>query len=50
MQDTGEYTLPKDAKWADAWTNNTYGGGQWIERETPLEIIPVFLKMVQKYR
>ena len=44
MQDTGEYTLPKDAKWADAWTNNTYGG------ETPLEIIPVFLKMEQKYR
>ena len=36
--------LPKGAKWTDAWTDKTYEGGQWINYETPLEIIPVFLR------
>lgn len=36
--------LPKREKWIDAWTDGTYEGGQWIEYETPLEIIPVFLR------
>jgi alpha-D-xyloside xylohydrolase len=36
--------LPKGAKWTDAWTGKNYEGGQWIDRETPLEIIPIFLR------
>jgi alpha-D-xyloside xylohydrolase len=36
--------LPKGARWTDVWTDETYESGQWIEYETPLEIIPVFLR------
>ena len=36
--------LPNGAKWTDAWIDKTYEGGKWIDYETPLEIIPVFLR------
>ncbi|MEM1515584.1 MAG: glycoside hydrolase family 31 protein [Candidatus Bathyarchaeia archaeon] len=36
--------LPKRTKWTDAWNSNVYEGGQWINRATPLEIIPIFLR------
>jgi len=36
--------LPKEARWTDAWTDKIYEGGQSINYETPLEIVPVFLR------
>lgn len=36
--------LPEGAKWRDANSDRLYNGGQWIEYEAPLEIIPVFVK------
>ena len=36
--------LPEDANWYNFWTNDKYDGGQWIEMETNLETIPIFVK------
>jgi alpha-glucosidase (family GH31 glycosyl hydrolase) len=30
--------------WHDLWADRTYTGGSWIEREAPLEQIPVFVR------
>ncbi|MDW8021393.1 MAG: glycoside hydrolase family 31 protein [Nitrososphaerota archaeon] len=42
--------LPSGIRWIDAWTDEVYEGGQWIERETPLEIIPLYLREGAKIR
>ena len=42
--------LPKGVRWIDAWTDKVYDGGQWIERETPLEIIPLYLREGSKVK
>lgn len=36
--------LPANGQWIDFWSNEAYEGGQTIERATPIEIIPVFVK------
>jgi alpha-D-xyloside xylohydrolase len=36
--------LPKSSSWYDFWTADKYTGGQTITRETPLDIIPLFIK------
>lgn len=38
--------LPKGEKWVDAWSSEkeVYEGGQWIEVETPLHKIPIFIR------
>ena len=36
--------LPANGKWIDFWNNKEYEGGQTIKRDTPIEIIPVFVK------
>ena len=36
--------LPKGVTWVDFWTRENFEGGQWITRETPIEIIPVFIR------
>lgn len=36
--------LPKGVEWVDAWTDEIQQGGRWIERETPLDIIPVYIR------
>lgn len=36
--------LPAGAKWKDANRGRMYNGGQWIDCDAPLEIIPLFLK------
>ena len=36
--------LPASAVWRNAWTDQTYQGGQWISAEAPLETIPLFLR------
>jgi len=39
-----EVYLPKGADWFDFWTGIRFTGGQTIHKETPLDIIPVYLK------
>jgi alpha-D-xyloside xylohydrolase len=39
-----EVYLPQGAQWTEAQSEKVYQGGQWIEVEAPLEIIPVFLR------
>lgn len=36
--------LPAGATWRDAYTGKIHEGGSTIEREAPLEVIPLFLK------
>ena len=47
---TRKLYLPKDTKWTDAYTKKVYEGGQWIEVEAPLEIIPVMIKEGKHYK
>jgi alpha-D-xyloside xylohydrolase len=41
---TRKVYLPEGAKWTDANTGRVYPGGQMIESEAPLNVVPVFLK------
>ena len=36
--------LPDNTKWIDFWTGQILDGGQVVERATPIEIIPVYVK------
>lgn len=36
--------LPKGCGWYDFWTNQYYEGGQYVNVETPISQIPVFVK------
>ena len=36
--------LPAGASWTDAWTGKAYEGGQCIEADAPIDVIPLFLK------
>jgi alpha-D-xyloside xylohydrolase len=36
--------LPAGATWQDAWTEEGYAGGQWIETQAPLDRIPLYLR------
>jgi len=36
--------LPKSAVWYDFWTGDKHRGGQIITKETPIEIIPLYVK------
>jgi alpha-D-xyloside xylohydrolase len=36
--------LPGDTTWTDAWTDEEYSGGQWIEVEALLDRIPLFFR------
>jgi alpha-D-xyloside xylohydrolase len=36
--------LPAGARWTDAWTDETFEGGQWITADAPLERIPLYLR------
>ncbi len=39
-----EVYLPAGADWYDFWTGEKYSGGTTIEKETPLDIMPLYLK------
>ena len=39
-----ELYLPKGADWFDFWTGNKLTGGQTIKKETPLDIMPLYIK------
>jgi alpha-D-xyloside xylohydrolase len=36
--------LPKGAKWKDAYTGETYDGGQTVTVPAPIDIIPVMIR------
>lgn len=36
--------LPKGADWYDFWTNEKFDGGQTVNKEAPLDIIPLYIK------
>lgn len=36
--------LPKGCGWYDFWTNTYYEGGQYVEVDTPIDRIPLFVK------
>lgn len=36
--------LPEGASWTNAWTKETYEGGQVIDVDAPIDCIPLFLK------
>ena len=36
--------LPKGSTWIDFWTGESYNGGQYIIKESPLNICPIFVK------
>ena len=39
-----EVYLPKGTSWIDFWTGEKQSGGKTISKETPLDIIPVYVK------
>jgi alpha-D-xyloside xylohydrolase len=39
-----ELYLPKGANWIDFWTDEKHNGGQTIRKETPIDIIPLYVK------
>jgi alpha-D-xyloside xylohydrolase len=41
---TQEVYLPAGVKWIDFWTGEILEGGQIISRETPIDIIPLYVK------
>lgn len=36
--------LPAGCDWYDYWSGERFAGGQWISREAPLDIMPLFIK------
>lgn len=41
---TKQVYLPAGANWIDFWSGEQYTGGKTISKETPLDIIPLFVK------
>jgi alpha-D-xyloside xylohydrolase len=41
---TRELYLPIGTDWYDFWTGEKYTGGQTVNKETPIDIIPLFVK------
>ncbi len=39
-----ELYLPKGTVWYDFWTGKKYNGGQTLNKETPIDIIPLYVK------
>jgi alpha-D-xyloside xylohydrolase len=39
-----EVYLPGGTTWTEAWTDETFDGGQWITADAPLERIPLYLR------
>jgi alpha-D-xyloside xylohydrolase len=36
--------LPQGASWIDFWTGETFTGGQTLNKETPIDIIPLYVR------
>lgn len=41
---SAETYLPSGADWYDFWTNKKLAGGQMVSRETPIDMIPLYVK------
>jgi alpha-D-xyloside xylohydrolase len=41
---THEVYLPKGTDWYDFWTGERSNGGQTVQKETPIDIIPLYVK------
>jgi alpha-D-xyloside xylohydrolase len=41
---TRELYLPKGTTWIDFWTGQKFNGGQKVNKEAPLDIIPLFVR------
>ena len=41
---TQEVYLPKGTTWFDFWTGETYGGGQTVTKDVPIDIIPLYVR------
>ena len=41
---TTKVYLPSGTLWYDFWTNETFEGGQTIQKETPLDILPLYVR------
>jgi alpha-D-xyloside xylohydrolase len=39
-----ELYLPKETTWYDFWTGEKYAGGQILKKETPIDILPLYVK------
>ena len=39
-----EIYLPKGTDWYDFWTGEKYSGGQTLNKETPIDIMPLYVK------
>ncbi len=39
-----ELYLPKGTDWVDFWTGDKLAGGQSVEKETPIDVIPLYVK------
>lgn len=39
-----EVYLPRGAQWYDFWTNECVDGGQTIQREVPIDLMPVYVR------
>lgn len=39
-----ETYLPQNTVWYDFWTNEKINGGTYVKKETPLDVIPVYVK------
>ena len=42
--DSRSVYLPAGSVWTDAWTGKVYEGGQTIQADAPIDVIPLFLK------
>lgn len=36
--------LPAGSRWTDYWTGSTFNGGQTISRQTPLSVMPIYIR------
>ncbi|HEK86170.1 MAG TPA: DUF4968 domain-containing protein [Candidatus Aminicenantes bacterium] len=36
--------LPQAKGWYDFWTGEKKGGGEWVERKVPIDIMPIYVK------
>lgn len=41
---TQKVYLPKDTRWIDFWTGETFEGGQTVTKEVPIDIIPLYVR------
>jgi alpha-D-xyloside xylohydrolase len=41
---TRQLYLPKEANWFDFWTGEKHSGGQMLTKETPIDIMPLYVR------